>query len=43
MYPEVDMTIDHNFLGEGITGVKGVLISMKMDNANNVGMELDSV
>lgn len=33
MYPDVDVTIEQNFLGEGITGIKGVLKSMRIESA----------
>lgn len=31
-YPEVDITIDGNWLGEGITGIKGVMKSMDINS-----------
>ena len=42
MYPEVDVTIEHGYLGEGITGIKGVLTSMTMNNETEAA-DMDSI
>ncbi len=39
-HPEVDITIGEGFLGDGVTGIKGVLVSIKMDSMNDM-MEID--
>lgn len=40
-YPEVEITIGQGFLGDGVTGLKGVLLNLEMDNRSE-SSQMDS-